>query len=109
MTTKTLTFVQISDSRFSGSASKLEALSNDVQEALSALPGVTVQTDEPGHITFSQARLDGESNAWGEIQSWRQRFYVQKTGRKTSWNDIYKAVNGVKAAPYEFIRRPAFS
>ena len=103
MSNKTLTFVQISDSRFSGSEGELEVLSETVLKALSSLAGVTTQTDEARLLEFSAP------DEAGKVKSWRQRFYVQKTGRVTNWDDVRRAVNSVKAVPYEFIQRPTFT
>ena len=105
----TLTFVQISDSRFSGSEQELATLSGNVLKALSSLPGVIVQADEARLLEFS---VPDESD---KVKSWRQRFFVQKssfvqkTGRVTTWDDIRRAVNSVKAVPYELIKRPTFT
>lgn len=109
MNSRTLTFVQISDSRFSGSEQELETLSKNVLKALSSLAGVTAQTDEIRMLEFS---VPGEA---GKVKSWRQRFYVQKsghvqkTGSVTTWEDVRRAVNSVKSVPYELIPRPTFT
>ena len=100
MFVRTLVFDQISDSRFSGSSQELDRFSGDVRAALSTLPGVTVQTDEPRVVNFSTEE--------GKVQSWRQRFSVQKNCVKTTWDDVRVAVNAVKSAKYEFVKKHAF-
>ena len=93
MPIRTLTFQQISDSRFNGSETELNKLTVGVLSALSKLSGIKVQIEE-SRATECQKTSD---------KSFRQRFYVQKTGRKTTWKDVYKAVNSIKAVPYGFM------
>lgn len=98
MIVRTLTFQQISDSRFNGSELGLAKLTSEVESSLSALPGVKIQIEE----------LRCLENSETSTKSWRQRFNVQKLGRKTTWNDVYKAVNSVKAVPYDFVSMSSF-
>jgi len=103
MLVKTLTFDQISDSRFSGSEEELKFLSESVLYELSLLMGISVKVDEVRVLKFS----DDDGNT---IQSWRQMFYVQKVGRMSSWNDVFEVVNNVKAPYYnKFIRMDSMS
>ncbi|WP_435277352.1 hypothetical protein ACMAZF_20220 (plasmid) [Psychrobium sp. nBUS_13] len=87
---RTLTFEQISDGRFGGTENKLNEITNNVLVKLNALTGVKVITEEVRKLDFPDA------------PSWRQRFYVTKTGRNVTWNEIYAAVNSVKAVPFDF-------
>ena len=91
-----ITFQQISDSRFKGNT-KAKLLKNVAQiiKNLEALPGVKVRTNAPRKVVFGPP----EPN----IQ-WRVDFYVSKIGRASTWNDVYKAVNKVKAAYYRKVR-----
>ena len=99
MPIRTLTFEQISDSRFNGSEQELTKLSEKVLSTLSELADVKVQVDKHRLIEFNG----------GSIKSWRQRFFVQKNTRKTTWEEVYSAVNAVKAAPYDFVYMHTFS
>ena len=98
MVVRTLTFQQISDSRFNGSEFELGKLTSGVESALSVLPEVKFQIEELRYLDSSET----------STKSWRQRFNVQKVGRKTTWNDVYKAVNSVKAVPYDFVSMSSF-
>ena len=89
---RTLVFDQITDSRFTDNPAELiRDRKRNIIGKLKALPGVHVEHDSPYKVEFP------------ENVQFRCRFYVQKTGRKTTWNDVYKAVNSVNAAPYRFI------
>jgi hypothetical protein len=101
MHVRTLVFDQISDSRFSGSQDALIRQSEAVLAEISRLPNVTVKTDAIRTIDFLPHHE--------ELKSWRQRFYVQKTGVRTRWKDIYSAVNRVKAANYTFCQAEVFN
>lgn len=100
---RTLTFEQISDSRFSGSKLELEENSRKIIRELSALIGITVKVEEIRELEFTNPDTQEKSI------SWRQRFFIKKTGRKTTWNDVYRTVNETKAVPYDFtVQRNAF-
>ena len=87
-----LTFEQITDSRFDTNIEQLLMERVDkISTLLSNYDGVNVMYDNIRKVTFNN-----------DIQ-YRCRFYVTKTTRKITWNDIYKIVNSVKAVPYNFI------
>lgn len=90
---RTLTFEQISDQRFSGSKAELNNLRNKLIKVLNTLDGLTFQIEPPRELDM------------GGTMSFRQRYLVQKTGRKTTWNSVYRAINSVKAVPYSFVER----
>ncbi|WP_063664376.1 hypothetical protein [Aliivibrio fischeri] len=90
---RTLTFEQISDTRFSGSKVKLNNIRNKIIKALNTLDGLIFQIEPPRKL-----EMNGEA-------SFRQRYFVQKSGRKTTWNDVYRAINSVKPVPYDFVKR----
>lgn len=94
---RTLTFQQIEDTRFKGTKASLELKNTTLFSKLESLVGVTVKSDP-----IRTLNKDGE-------QSFRQRYYVQKVGRNTTWNDVYKMVNSVKAVPYDFTNLPPFN
>jgi len=90
-------FQQISDSRFKGNT-KAKMLRNvsQIEKSLKALPDVTVQVGKPRKIV------------WGPPEpniQWRVDFYVTKTGRATTWDDVYRAVNKVKPVPFHKVRQ----
>ena len=91
---RTLVFQQIVDSRFKGeNKSLLVRRVRAVVNNLRKLDGVKVSTGKPRKIV------------WGPPEpatQWRVDFRVQKTSNETTWNDVYRAVNKVKAAPYSF-------
>jgi len=89
---RTLTFQQIEDSRFAGTQASLEAKNATLLSQLESLIGVTVKCDPIRTLS----KKNGE-------HSYRQCYYVQKLGRKTTWRQVYETVNAVKAVPYDFI------
>lgn len=91
---RTLTFEQIEDTRFNGTKTSLELKNATLLSKLENLIGVSVKSDPIRTLSKN-----------GEY-SFRQRYYVQKLGRKTTWNDVYKTVNSVKAVPYDFTNLP---
>lgn len=88
---RTLYFEQITDDRFDKDIYNL--LENRVKKLkeLLNIDGVEVNT---GFIYD----VGSENN-----QQCRCKFYITKTTRKVTWNDIYKIVNSVKAVRYTFI------
>ena len=91
---RTLTFEQVSDSRFTEKpAEELREIKRAVIRKLSELEGLTVR-----HDPVIKYEFDGLEYA----SQFRCRFYVHKQGRKTTWDDVYRAVNSVKAVPYKF-------
>ena len=93
---KVLTFEQITDDRLNNDTEQLlKDTINQISEILNHMEGVQCIHSEIRKVTFNS---DNESN-----NQYRCRFHVKKEGRKTTWNDIYKAVNSVKAVPYSFV------
>lgn len=94
---RTLTFEQITDDRFDEDIKNLLSTRVDkITALLSAMEGVRVSHDVLRKMDWDLA--NGEGNT-----QYRCRFHVTKTGRKTTWDDIYRAVNSVKPVPYKFI------
>ena len=92
---RTLTFEQITDDRFENDIEQLlKDRISKISEILNHMEGVQCIHSEIRKLTFS----DSEGN-----NQYRCRFYVRKDGRKTTWNDIYKAINSVKSAWYSFL------
>ena len=90
----TLYFQQIIDSRRKGdSKSLLIRRINAIKKKLERLPDVTVRVSTPRRVVFGPPEPS--------IQ-WRADFQVKKDSRKVTWNEIYRAVNSVKAVPYSF-------
>lgn len=88
-----MTFETITDNRFDDNIFELcENNAKQIKANLEKLLGVICKTNEMTIPHFP----DGTQQA-------RIRFYVQKIGRQTTWNDVYKAINMVKSAPYKFI------
>lgn len=87
-------FEQIADSRFvSDTSLEIKRLHDGIINALKTLKGVSVKTT-------SVRLLDGWPD--GSNQR-RQTYYIEKDGRKTTWNDVMVAVNSVNAPYYQFI------
>jgi len=91
----TMTFETITEqgpSHMDNQAGQIEAVLNNLADIhVQRLPARTYHfPPEPGRSSTQ----------------WRTRFYVTKQpGRTaTTWNQIYKAVNSVKAAHYQFLR-----
>ena len=92
---RTLTFQQIVDSRLKGGETRkdLTRIVSAVKTNLRKLRGVKVWTGKPRKVVFGPPEPS--------IQ-WRVDFRVKKTSNDTTWNDIYRAVNRVRAVPYSF-------
>jgi len=69
-----------------------------IEDLLTALPGLEIQRLPTRYYHFPP-----EPGRSGD--QWRTRFYVMKQpGRtQTTWNQVYKAVNSIKAAYYKFL------
>jgi len=86
-------FQQIVDSRNKGDTKALlERRVNQIKSNLMTLPGVTVRAFTPRKVFFGPPEPSTQ---------WRVDFYVTKTGRASTWNDVYKAVNKVKPAYFK--------
>jgi hypothetical protein len=99
---RTLLFEQISDSRFSGSEKELDAICGNVLSELSSLTGVTVTCASTIMIRFPKTETEDS------FCSWRKRFFVQKSENSTTWNDVLKSINRVKASSYGFVQNHKF-
>jgi hypothetical protein len=96
---RTLYFQQITDSRFTSEEKCLPILQesiNKIKELLN-IEGVNVKIEEPYMVDW---RNTSENN----IQ-YRVNFYVTKTTRKLTWNDIYNLINSIKPVSYKFLQR----
>ena len=82
--------------QIASSPEQVEDLALRVSAALRELPTVQVQTGRTRHCTFQTSP---------PIEQWRVQFRVTKQGRATTWNDVYRAVNSVRAATYTHRRR----
>lgn len=89
---RTLTFEMTSDSRFDGeNFREVGKQRNDrVRELLENIDGVELEYDRALGYEFPTC------------EQVRQRFYVKKTTRKLTWNDIMRIVNSVEAVPYDW-------
>ena len=92
---RTLTFEQITDSRFDTNIEQLIAeRTTTIISLLRSMDGVHVFHDGIRKLTFD----DPENN-----EQYRCQFWVRKDNKKTTWNDIYKAINSIKPVPYKFV------
>jgi len=73
------------------SLEQVEGLALRVCAVLRELPTVQVQTSRARHYTFPTSP---------PTEQWRVQFRVTKQGRATTWDDVYHAVNSVRAASY---------
>ena len=90
---RTLTFEQITDSRFNKDiAGLLRERKRRIMEKLKTMNGVQVEHAVTRHLEWP----DGS-------EQFRCRFYVRKTTRRYTWNDVYRAVNSVHPVPYKFV------
>lgn len=91
MRPRTLCFEQITDDRFYDDIyNLLEARVKKLKELLN-IEGVEVRTDDIYEVNFVKNK------------QYRCKFYVTKSTRKVTWNDIFKIVNSVNPVPYHFI------
>lgn len=105
---RTLYFQQITDDRFESEKivnnSILDTLLYRVDrlKELLKIDGVNVEICELKKLEFEAEPLEKLKGVEKSYQ-YRVDFYITKTTRKISWNDIYKIVNSVKPVPYSFI------
>lgn len=87
-----LTFQQIVDNRFVDGDLLLELnkINTKIINEINKLEGVYVKFKEPYEVDF----IDN--------LQYRQNYFIKKTTRKITWNDIYKTINNIKAVPYKF-------
>jgi len=91
---RTLTFTLITDSRSDNDiAGLMKDRKRKILSLLKKMEGVTVTHDVERQLSWKEG-----------AEQYRCHFYVRKEGRKTTWNDIYKAVNSVKPVPYKFLK-----
>lgn len=100
---RTLTFEQIQDDRFNGSKEGLLRIHTQILEAFKGNENVVISVEAIRDLEFKSSATDG-----GNTQ-WRQRYFIQKSGRQLTWNDVYKAINKIKAVPYSFTKSPKLS
>lgn len=87
-----LTFQQIVDNRFIDGDLLLELnkINTKIINEINKLEGVYVKFKEPYEVDFT------------DNLQYRQNYFIKKTTRKITWNDIYKVINNIKAVPYKF-------
>jgi hypothetical protein len=88
---KILYFEQTTDDRFDKDIYNLLNKRVEKLKELLTIDGVEVKTGTIYNVDF------------GTNKQYRCKFYVSKKTKKTTWNDIYKIVNSVKAVNYKFI------
>ena len=101
---RTLYFQQITDDRMDNNILELLKKRVGKLKELLTIEGVEIKVYNPILCTFT-------GRDWSPLKQdyidksyqYRSDFYVTKTSRKISWNDIYKLVNSIKAVPYKFI------
>jgi hypothetical protein len=94
---RTLLFTQISDSRFTDDTlSEIIRIKHGVIEEMEKLPDVEFRYLNERILTWTD-----------RTNQRRITFHVQKHSSRTTWNDIYTAVNKIKAVPYKFIQAPS--
>lgn len=91
MRPRTLCFEQITDDRFYDNTYYLLKTRVEKIKKLLDIDGVEVHTDEIYKVKFVKNK------------QYRCKFYVTKSTRKVTWNDIFKIVNSVNPVPYHFI------
>lgn len=92
---KTLVFEQITDSRFDADIEQLlQERWAAIMTLLGDMDGVHVSYDEVRKLTFTEPE---------NYEQCRRQFFVRKDNKKTTWNDIYKAIDSVKPVPYKFV------
>lgn len=92
---RTLTFEQIVDSRFNEDMTDLKQRHTNLMELLNNQESLTVKHGQIYEVDFTNT---SENNMQYRIEYW-----IEKRGRKLTWNDVYSIVNSVKAVPYKFI------
>lgn len=85
-----LTFSQILDSRFcENNKEEIVKIEQQLKAKLN-IEGVKIKSFDIRKIDF------------GDCTQYRQDYFILKTTRRITWNDIYKIVNSVRATPYTF-------
>jgi len=115
-----LNFEQITDSRFYPIDDCLLILNERIEKikTLLNIEGIILDISNPYLIDWTQTMRDHNMKEAEKNPSmsdyylkeakkthiqYRAGFRISKNTRKTTWNDIYKIVNSVKAVPYSFI------
>ena len=93
-----LYFEVISDERMGGTKQKLVADTNKILDDLKALESVVVVNENELRSDKAIHELSFENE-----KQWRNIFIIAKSGRKTTWNKIYKTVNKTYAPHYRFV------
>jgi len=91
---RTMTFETITGQ----GVTQIEKQASQIESSLKSLPGLEVKRMPYIVYHFTEPSV-------GKVTQWRIRFYVSKPrGRtRTTWNQVYEAVNSVKAAVYKFL------
>lgn len=87
---RTLYFEQIADERFVD-VNTIYELEYKILSVLNSMEGVYARSWGVREVIFPHNTQK------------RCEFTVTKTTRKVTWNDIYKAVNSIRAVPYRFV------
>ncbi len=73
--------------------SKLESIHRKLTELISQYEKLKV-----AHSDIKEWKMQNNTSIF------EREYYIEKEGRKLTWNDVYKIVNSVKAQPYEFLK-----
>jgi hypothetical protein len=89
---RVLTFTQTANN-----LEELDNVHNKLMPLLESQPSLDIVANEIKVWNMDMSKYDRPS-----YQIYERRYYVQKTGRKLTWNDVYGLVNSVKATSYSF-------
>ncbi|MFK5950068.1 MAG: hypothetical protein QM500_14995 [Methylococcales bacterium] len=87
-----ISFTQVCDTRFNEDVELLQSRIDSIMANLSSLKGVVATHQAIKKLTFADAE---------PCTQWRVDFVVQNKGRLSTWDDVYSAINKVKAVFYK--------
>lgn len=92
---------EITEDKINSQVNKLNEMLDSLKEKLLLLNGVTIDfTDiKDCNGKYSSKHHDIVDYSVNN----RMDIIISKQGRKTTWNDVYKVINTIKAAKYNFI------
>lgn len=91
-----LHFTQVVDDRFDTDLeNKIKNIEKEIRLKLEKYKGIFIETSNIYKVDFTDTKISNKQL--------RQDYYIKKSTREITWNDIYSIINSVKSVPYRFI------
>lgn len=92
---------EITEEEINIQKSKLDNMLSELKCKLNDLSGVSIYSYEHKDCNGRYGKLSDPFHSYNVNN--RMGIIIEKVGRKTTWDDVYKTINTVKAACYKFI------